>query len=183
MFDVDKVKAQMSLTLEHALKVFATFRAGIARADMLDSVQVEVYGQRMSIKQAATINVSDSKSLTVTPFDKSNIKAIAKSLQEANLDLGITAEATVIRITVPQMTQDRRMGLVKKLKEQSEHEKIAIRNRRRDALDELKKLKQDAKISEDMLKRFETEVQKITDHFTDEITKAVSKQEKEIMTI
>ena len=165
--------------MEHTIREFATLHVGAARADFLDSIKVEAYGQFMDMRQVATVSVRDNFYLSVVPFDKSNTKAI----QEANLGVGIIHEATHIRITMPKITEDRRKEFVKILGKFAENGKIAIRNARKDAMNKVKTMKQDSEISEDEQKRLEKEIQKFTDNSVDEIDKQAKKKEEEILKV
>ena len=182
-FDIKKVEKTMSGLTEHAVREFATLRVGSARADFLDTVQVEVYGQFMPIKHIATISVIDNFSLSVMPFDKNNNKAITKAIQEANLGVGVIAELTSIRITMPKITEERRKEYVKILGRYAEDGRIAIRKVRRDAMDDVKTAKKNSEISEDEAKRFENDIQKLTDKFVKQIDDACDKKEQEILKI
>jgi len=183
MFDIKEVEKTMFGLTERTLHNFSTLKVGSARADFLDTIQVEAYGQFMPIKQVATINVLDNFSLSVNPFDKSNTKAVIKAIQDANLGVGVIAEATSIRITMPKITEERRKEYVKILWKYAEEGKIAIRGVRRDANDEVKTAKKNSEISEDEMKRFENEIQKLTDKFVNEIDKQAEKKEEEILRV
>ncbi len=174
---------KMSGIVEHTIRNFSTLRVGFARPDFLEGIKVEAYGQLMPINQVATIGILDNFSLSVAPFDKSNNKNITKAIQEANLGVGIINEATHIRVTMPKITEERRKEYVKILKKYTEDGKIAIRGVRRDANDAVKNAKKNNEISEDEAKRFENDVQKMTDKFVDEIDKKAEVKEKEIMSI
>ena len=182
-FDIKNVEKTMAGLTEHAIREFATLRVGSARADFLDTVQVEAYGQFMPIKQVATVSVIDNFSLSVMPFDKGNNKAVAKAIQEANLGVGVIAEPNAIRVTMPKITEERRKEYVKILNQYAENGKIAIRGARRDANDEVKTAKKNSEISEDEARRFENEIQKLTDRFVAEIEKSAEKKEAEILKV
>ena len=181
--DLNAVDKQMAGIVEHTIREFATLRVGSARADFLDTIQVEAYGQFMPIKQVATISVVDNFSLSVVPFDKENVKNVVKAIQDANLGVGVIAEAGSVRITMPKITEDRRKEYVKILGQYAEKGKIAIRGARRDAMDKNKTLKKNSEISEDEEKRNEKEIQKLTDKYVDEIEKASAKKEQEILKV
>lgn len=183
VFDIKIVEKQMSGSVEHTIREFNTLKVGSARVDFLDTIQVEAYGQFMSIKQVATISVVDNFSLLVAPFDKSNQKAIVKAIQEANLGVGIISEATGVRITMPKITEDRRKEYVKILGKYAEDGKIAIRRIRQDAMNKIKALKKDSLISEDEAKRNENDVQKLTDKYILEIETSAKKKENEILKV
>lgn len=180
---VKNIEKKMMGITEHTLRNFATLRVGFARADFLDNIQVEAYGQLMPIKQVATVGVLDNFSLSVTPFDKANNKGITKAIQEANLGVGVINEATYIRITMPKITEDRRKEYVKILKKYAEDGKVAIRGSRRDGNDNVKNAKKNGEISEDEAKRLENDIQKLTDKFVAEIDNKASIKEKEIMNV
>lgn len=182
-FDIKKVEIAMNGVLEHYNREFASLNVGKASADFLNSIQVEAYGQYMPIKQVATINVIDNFTLMVAPFDKNNIKTTAKAIQEANLGVGVIAEATSIRVTMPKITEERRKEYVKILKKYTEDGKIAIRGIRRDANDEIKTDKKNSEISEDIAKRLENDVQKLTDSFVNKLDEASEKKEAEILKV
>ena len=183
MIDIASIEKQMAGVFEHTVREFATLRVGFARADFLDSVQVEAYGQFMPIKQVATINVVDNFSLSVVPFDKSNVKSVVKAIQEANLGVGVIAEANSVRITMPKITEERRKEYVKILGRYAEDGRIAIRKVRRDAMDDVKTAKKNSEISEDEAKRFENDIQKLTDKFVKQIDDTCDKKEQEILKI
>ena len=183
MVDIVNVEKKMASVFEHAAREFSTLRVGFARADFLDTVQIEAYGQYMPIKQIATINVVDNFSLSVVPFDKSNVKSVVKAIQEANLGVGVIAEANSVRITMPKITEERRKEYVKILNRYTEDGRIAIRKVRRDAMDEIKTAKKNSEISDDEAKRLENEIQKLTDRFVKQIDDACNKKEQEILKI
>ena len=183
MFDVKKVEKTMSGIVEHTVRNFSTLKVGVARVDFLDTVQVEAYGQFMPLKQVATISVLDNFSLSVVPFDKSNNKAVIKGIQDANLGVGVIAEATSIRITMPKITEERRKEYVKILGKYAEEGKIAIRGARRNANDEVKNAKKNSEISEDEARRFENDIQKLTDKYVAEIEMCAKKKEEDILKV
>ena len=157
-------------------------RTGRASGQMLERVQVEYYGAMTPINQIAQISVVEGTQLVVKPYDRSIVKGIAHAIQAANLGLNPQAEADVIRIQVPQLTEDRRKELAKDAQKYGEEAKVAIRNVRRDANDAFKKLaKQD--VSEDEIKELEEKIQKSTDKYIKEVDAAVDAKSKEIMTV
>ena len=177
-----KTKNSMNGVLEHTIKKFSTLKVGVAQSDFLDSVQVEAYGQFMPIKQVATISVADNFSLIVNPFDKNNVKHIVKAIQEANLGVGVIAEAVSVRVTMPKITEERRKEYVKILYKYAEDSKISIRSYRHDAMDEIKQEKKNG-LSEDAVKNLEKEIQKLTDEFTKKIEDSAEKKEQEILKV
>ena len=183
VFELKKVEKLMEGALEHTKKEFLTLKVGSARTDFLENIQAEAYGQFMPLKQLATISVLDNFTLSIVPFDKGNGKSIIKAIQEANLGVGVIAEATSIRITMPKITEERRKEYVKILKKYAEEGKISIRSVRRDAMDEIKNDKKNSELSEDEARRSENEVQKLTDKFVKEIENLTEKKEEEILKV
>ncbi|WP_199618020.1 ribosome recycling factor [Paenibacillus alkalitolerans] len=163
-------------------KELAGLRAGRATPALLDRVQVEYYGASTPVNQLASVNVSDSRTLTIQPWDKSAIGAIEKGILKSDLGLTPTNDGSSIRISLPALTEERRAELVKTTKKYGEEAKVAIRNIRRDANDDIKKLEKD-QISEDESKRHQEDVQKLTDRFVAEVDKVLAAKEKEIMEV
>lgn len=157
----------------------ASIRAGRASAGLLDRVQVEYYGTMTPVNQLAGITVPDARTLLVQPWDKSAISAIEKAIMKSDLGLTPTNDGNVIRITIPMLTEERRMELVKLTRKSGEEAKVAIRNVRRDANDECKKLEK-TEISEDESRRMQEEIQKLTDRYIAEVDKLVAAKEKDI---
>jgi ribosome recycling factor len=163
-------------------KELAGLRAGRATPALLDRVQVEYYGAMTPVNQLASINVTDSRTLMIQPWDKSAIGAIEKAILKSDLGLTPANDGSAIRITLPALTEERRAELVKTTKKYGEEAKVAIRNIRRDANDEIKKLEKDH-ISEDESKRHQDDIQKLTDRYVAEVDKILSAKEKEIMEV
>jgi ribosome recycling factor len=163
-------------------KELAGLRAGRATPALLDRIQVEYYGSMTPINQLATINTPDSRTLMIQPWDKSSVAAIEKAILKSDLGLTPTNDGNAIRITIPALTEERRAELVKMTKKYGEEAKVAIRNIRRDANDEIKKLEKNG-ISEDESRRHQEDVQKFTDKFTAEVDKVLAAKEKEIMEV
>lgn len=166
---------KMNKTIESYQKTLAGIRTGKANPAILNTVQVSYYGMMMPITQVAQVAVSDPQTITVKPFDKSTIRDIEKAIQTADLGLNPANDGEVVRVHIPPLTEQTRKDLVKQAKKSAEECKVMIRNIRRDANDQLKKLEKDGTISEDELKRHNDDVQKKTDKFiakVDELTKA-----------
>ena len=180
---IKDVEKKMLGVIEHSKRDFATLHVGGARVDFLDTVQVNVYGSCAPIKYVATINVSDTFSLKVVPFDKNNCKVIAKAIQDANLGVGVIAEPDSIRVTMPKITEERRKEYVKILKKFAEEGKIVIRNVRHDANGAVDLKKKNDNLSEDEVRRLKKEIQDLTDRFINEIDKMTEKKESEILKI
>lgn len=160
----------------------ATFRAGKASPALLDRVQVEYYGAQTPLNQLANINTPDSRTLMIQPWDKSSLGAIEKAILKSDLGLTPSNDGLSIRISVPPLTEERRAELVKNSKKFGEEAKVAIRNIRRDANDDVKKLEK-TDISEDESRRHQDDIQKTTDKFIAEVEKVLSAKEKEIMEV
>ncbi len=172
----------MESSIAHLEKELVKIRAGKANAVMLNGVRVEYYGAQTPINQVAAIVAEDSRTLRVTPFDKSALSAIERGIVAANLGLNPQNDGIIIRISIPQLSGERRQQLVKQARAEGETAKISIRSVRRDHNDQLKKLKEDG-VSEDQIKRGEEEIQKMTAKYSDRIDEVIKKKEEEITTI
>lgn len=160
----------------------STLRAGRATPALLDRVQVEYYGAMTPVNQLANINTPDTRTLLIQPWDKSSLAAIEKAILKSDLGLTPSNDGTTIRIGIPMLTEERRTELVKMTKKFGEEAKVAIRNIRRDANDEIKKLEK-SDISEDESRRHQDDIQKTTDKFVSEVDKVLAAKEKEIMEV
>ncbi|ALS27581.1 ribosome recycling factor [Paenibacillus cisolokensis] len=160
----------------------ATLRAGRATPSLLDRVQVEYYGTMTPVNQLANINTPDSRTLLIQPWDKSSLASIEKAILKSDLGLTPANDGSVIRISIPMLTEERRTELVKMTKKFGEEAKVAIRNIRRDANDDIKKLEK-SDISEDESRRHQDDIQKMTDRFIAEVDKVLAAKEKEIMEV
>ena len=174
---------RMHKALENTKDKFSHVRAGRASVSMLDGVSVEAYGVMTPLNQVGTVSAPEARLLTIDPWDKSIIPAIEKVILQANLGFNPSNDGKIIRLVVPELTEDRRKEYVKLVKKEAEEGKIAIRNIRKDANTKLKKLEKDSEISEDELKNAETEVQKLTDKYVATIDEILAKKEKELLSI
>ena len=172
----------MDKSLAHLEKEFQKIRAGKASPDMLEGLMVEYYGVQTPINQTANITTPDPRQIIVQPWDKSIINEIEKAILAANLGFNPKNEGEVLRIIVPAITEERRKSLVKQAKSEAEDTKIGIRNARRSANDEAKKLEKEG-IPEDDVKKLQDDIQKLTDDYTEKIDKLFEAKEKDIMTI
>ncbi|MCZ8512336.1 ribosome recycling factor [Paenibacillus filicis] len=163
-------------------KELSSLRAGRATPALLDRVQVEYYGSMTPVNQLANINTPDSRTLMIQPWDKSSMSAIEKAIMKSDLGLTPSNDGSSIRIVIPALTEERRAELVKMTKKFGEEAKVAIRNIRRDANDDVKKLEKNG-ISEDESRRHQEDIQKFTDKFIAEVDKVLSAKEKEIMEV
>ena len=180
---INKGKTEMNEHVAKLQKDLATIRTGRASAQLLENVRVDYYGTPTPIKQMALINVLDAKTLEIQPWDISSLNEIDKALQKADLGASPVNDGKVIRITLPSMTEDRRKMLAKNISKMSEDFKVAVRNTRRDVLEKVKKAQKAGEITEDDLKRYETDVQKATDANIAQIDKLVAEKEAEIMKV
>ena len=180
---LNKTKTNMAEHVARLERDLATIRTGRASAGLLENIRVDYYGTQTPIKQMAVINVLDAKTLEIQPWDISSINDIDKALQKADLGASPVNDGKVIRITLPSMTEDRRKQLAKNISKMSEDFKVAVRNERRDVLEKLKKAQKASEITEDDLKRYETDVQKATDANIAKIEQVIKNKEAEIMKI
>jgi ribosome recycling factor len=178
----NKAKALMSQAVEHLDKEFHKIRAGKAHPQMLDSVKVESYGSQMPINQVASLNTPDARSIIIQPWDKNLITPIEKAIMAANLGFNPQNDGITIRIIVPELTGERRKDLVKQAKNEMETAKISIRNARRIAIEDGKKLEKEG-IPEDACKKLSADVQKLHDDFIKQADDLFNAKEKEIMTV
>lgn len=180
---IKKIEERMNLSLSSYGKELSTVRTGRANPKMLDGVKVEVYGQKMPISQLATVSIPEPQMINVQVWDKANISAVDQAIRTSDLNLNPLVDGQLLRIAIPKLTEERRKELIKVLKTIAEKAKVAIRNIRRDSLEELKKEQKDKNLSEDDLKKNSNEVQKITDLKIAEIDKKLSEKEVEILKV
>jgi ribosome recycling factor len=174
---------KMDKTIQSFKKDLASIRTGRANASMLDMIKVDVYGQMMPINQLATVSVPEARLITVQVWDQTNVKNVDSAVQKSDLGINPQIDGSVLRLRIPDLTEERRKDLIKILKNIGEKNKVAVRNIRREGNDELKKFLKDKKISEDENKIFEKNIQKLTDDHIANIEKILSEKEKEILQI
>ena len=179
-FSEKNFSSKMDKSIQSLKKDISTLRTGRANTNMLDTIKVDVYGQLMPIEQLATISVTEARLITIQVWDKSNISVIDTAIQKSELGINPQIDGQIIRLRIPDLTEERRKELIKILKGMGEKCKIAIRNVRREANEDLKKKLKEKKISEDENKSFEKNIQKITDSNIDHIDKIIAEKEKEI---
>ena len=180
-FNEKNYSTKMDRTIQSFKKEISTLRTGRANSAMLDMIKVDVYGQMMPINQLATISVPEARLITVQVWDKSNVSLIDSSIQKSELGINPQIDGQLIRIRIPDLTEERRKELIKVLKSMTEKNKISIRNIRREANEELKKKLKEKKITEDENKNFEKSTQKLTDDHISLIEKIMSEKEKEVL--
>jgi ribosome recycling factor len=176
-------EAKMGKALEATRSDFAAVRTGRASPALLDRIQVEAYGSNVPLKQVASVNSPDGRSLLVSAFDKTTVGAIRKAIETSDLGLNPNIDGQNIRLSIPPLTEERRKDLVKVIRKKAEEHKVAMRNVRHHAVDALKTLHKNHEITEDVNKRGNEQVQKITDRFVKQIDELLGNKEKEIMEV
>ena len=174
---------KMDKTIQSFRKEISALRTGRANPSMLDIVKIDVYGQLMPINQLATVSVPEARLITIQVWDKSNVSIIDSAIQKSDLGVNPQIDGQIIRIRIPDLTEERRKELIKVLKNMSEKSKVSIRNIRREANEDLKKILKDKKITEDENTAFEKSIQKLTDDHILSIEKITTDKEKEILQI
>ena len=180
---IKTAEEKMQKTISVLQKDLSTMKAGRANPTMLDRIQVDYYGSLCPLNQVANISAPEPRVLVITPWEKNILKDIEKAILVSDLGINPSNDGSIIRLIVPELTEETRKNLVKNVKKTGEDAKIALRSIRRDANDKIKALKKDGDISEDEVKSAEENVQKVTDSFVKEIDAIVVAKEKEIMSI
>ena len=183
MFDDNSYRLKMSKTIEVFSKELNTLRTGRANASMLDFVKVEVYGQKMPINQLGTISTPEPRTINIQVWDVNNISFIDSAIKKSELGLNPQIDGQLIRLPIPDLSEERRVDMKKMVKSMGEKCKVSIRNIRREANDDLKKMLKSKEISEDDEKNYEKNIQELTDKNINLVDEKVSAKEKEIMTI
>jgi ribosome recycling factor len=178
-----KYRDRMDKAVSALKDEFSSLRTGRASAGLLDQVMVEAYGSMVPISQVGSVSVPDPRSITVSIWDKGVVVSVEKAIRNAGIGLNPVVEGTNLRIPIPPLTEDRRKDLAKIAGKYAEHQRIAIRNVRREANDDLKKAQKEAVITEDELKRMETEVQGFTDAAIKRVDETLKTKEQEIMQV
>lgn len=176
----DQLKQRMESALEALRREFSGLRTGRASVSMLDPVKVEAYGGVSPLNQVANVSVPEPRLITVQVWDKTLVKAVEKGIRDAGLGLNPQPDGALIRVPIPELSQERRLELVKIAGKYAEQARVAVRNSRREAMDELKKQHKDNKISEDEHKNQSEKVQQITDQYVSKIDETLAHREKEI---
>ena len=174
-------EATMTKTLDYLKEEFANIRAGRANPHLLDKIRVDYYGTPTSLQGVANVSVPEARVIAIQPWESKMIKEIEKAIMASDIGITPSNDGKIIRLTFPELTEDRRKELAKDIKKKGEAAKVAIRNIRRDANDAIKKAGKE--ISEDETKKMETDAQKMTDRFIEDIDKVVEDKTKEIMTV
>ena len=183
MFKEELYTQKMTKTFDVFVKELASLRTGRANAAMLDLIKVDVYGQKMPINQLATITTPEPRVINIQVWDSNNVAQVDSSIKKSDLGLNPQIDGQLVRLPIPDLSEERRMEIKKIIKVMGEKCKVAIRNIRREGNDELKKNLKSKEISEDEEKKFEKTIQTHTDNFVKKVDEKVSIKEKEIMTI
>ena len=180
---LNNAKEKMEKTLNVLDSQFAAIRAGRANPAVLNPIQVDYYGTPTPIAQMAAVSVQDARILVIQPYDATSLKSIEKAIQASDLGINPNNDGSVIRLAFPQLTEERRKELSKDIKKLGEEAKVAVRSIRRDANDKVKAMKKNSEVTEDDVKNFDKDIQKLTDKYIENVDKAVAVKEKEIMTV
>lgn len=180
MNELQETKDRMTKAIEFLKMEFSKLRVGRATTSMVDGVSVDAYGSAMNLKEVATVNAPDARTITIQPWDKGVIGNIERAILAANLGITPMNDGNIIRITLPPLTEERRKEFAKQIKQMGEDAKVSIRSSRRDAIDAAKKKEE---LSEDEMRRFQDDVQKLTDQYTKECDTLVEKKSKDVMSL
>ena len=181
--DIDDLQRRMEGAISPLTKDFQGLRTGRANTQLLDSILVEVYGATMPVNQVATVSVPEPRMLSVQVWDKDNVKLVEKAIRESELGLNPQLDGQLLRIPLPDLSEDRRIELSKVAAKYAENAKIAVRNVRRDGMDKLKKMEKDGNLSQDDKHLYDEEIQSLTDQSVVQIDELLSKKEEEIMQV
>jgi ribosome recycling factor len=179
---LDDAKDKMNKALSHLENELAKIRAGKANPNMLQGIMVDYYGSKMPLNQVSNINTTDARTLVIQPWEKNMIDPIEKAIFAANIGLTPVNSGDMIRINIPPLSEERRHVLVKQSKHEGENAKVSIRNTRREAIEEIKKLQKEG-VPEDEIKKAEDEMQKQTDNFSKKVDEILHRKETEIMAV
>jgi ribosome recycling factor len=181
--DIDDLERRMDGALDALRKEFSGLRTGRASASLLEPIMVEAYGATVPINQLGNINVPEPRMISVQVWDKGNVKAVEKAIRNSALGLNPAVDGTLLRIPLPELSEERRQELVKVAHRYAEQARVAIRNVRRDGMDQLKKLEKDGHISQDEHKVWADEIQAMTDKHTETVGELLQAKEKDIVTV
>jgi ribosome recycling factor len=183
MTTIKETKGKMEHAIEHLQEDLKNIRTGRANPGMVESINVEIYGTQMKLRDVANITVPEPRQLLITPYDGQNASAIGKGIEKANLGLQPIVDGNSVRINIPEMDESVRNEMVKVCHQKREHAKVSIRNARRDGNDSIRKQKADGDLPEDQMKRMEKEIQDLTDEFCKKADEISSIKEKEVTTV
>lgn len=177
------LKHRMDVAVDVLKREFAGLRTGRASVNLLEPIQVEAYGSKMPITQVGSINVPDPKMITVQVWDRALVSYVEKAIRDANLGVNPQSDGQLVRVPIPPLNEERRKEITKIASRYTEEAKVAIRNVRRQGLDELKKLEKDGHVSQDDIKKHTKEIQDLTDHYIKELDAAYAHKEQEILQV
>ncbi|PIJ99775.1 ribosome recycling factor [Lysinibacillus sphaericus] len=180
---LEQAKEKMNKTIAAFTRELSSIRAGRANASLLDRIMVDYYGAPTPINQLAGVSVPEARLLVITPYDKTILGEIEKAIMKSDIGITPTNDGSIIRLMIPALTEERRKDLVKQVKKEAEDAKIAVRNVRRDANDDLKKLEKAGGITEDDLRGYGDDIQKLTDEFIVKVDQVTKDKEKEILEV
>ncbi|MBM7552719.1 ribosome recycling factor [Thalassobacillus pellis] len=180
---INETKTKMEQAVQAYSRQLATVRAGRANPNLLDSVNVDYYGASTPLNQLAQVSAPEARLLVITPYDKSAIAEIEKAIQKADLGLSPSSDGNVVRINIPALTEERRKDLVKVVGKYAEEAKVQIRNIRRESNDKLKKAEKDGDLTEDELRGYQDDVQKVTDEYVSKVDELSKNKESEILEV
>lgn len=180
---ISDVEERMKKSVKNLQKEFAAIRTGRATPSIFDNVKVDVYGMQMPINQVATISCPEARLIVINPWDKTNMSAIEKSILKSDLSLNPSSDGNLIRIQIPELTEERRKEYVKLARQKAEECRVAVRNIRRDGNDMIKDLEKEKEISEDDSKVAIAKIQKVTDSIIEEVQSVTENKEKEILNL
>lgn len=181
--DLDDVKRRMQGALDVLMGEFGGLRTGRASTALLEPVMVDAYGSSMPINQVATVNVSDSRMISVQVWDQGLVSSVEKAIRDSGLGLNPSADGNSVRVPIPQLSEERRVELTKVAHKYCEQARVAVRNIRRDGMDKLKRQEKDGEISQDEQRAWGDDLQKLTDRFIKDIDEALASKETEIMQV
>lgn len=180
---LDQAQDKMNKSIAAFSRELASIRAGVANASLLDRIQVDYYGSPTPVNQIAGVSVPEARLLVISPYDRSALGDIEKAIMKSDLGITPTNDGNIIRLMIPALTEERRKDLAKLVKKEAEEAKIAVRNVRRDANDDLKKLEKAGEITEDELRNFGEDIQKLTDSSIVKVDELAKEKEKEILAV
>lgn len=180
---IANTKEKMTKAIQAYTRELSSIRAGRASASLLDRIVVDYYGAPTPVNQLASVSVPEARLLVIQPYDKTIVTDVEKAILKSDLGLTPNSDGTLIRLAIPPLTEERRKELVKQVKKEAESAKVAIRNIRRDANDDLKKLEKNGEISEDDLRGYSDDVQKITDEYINKVDELTKSKEQDILEV
>lgn len=180
---VEKTESRMQKTIDNLIEEYGAIRAGRANPKILDRLSVSYYGSMTPLRQVANISVQEGRTLVIQPYDRTLIKEINKAILTSDIGINPSDDGTAIRLVFPELTGERRKELTKEINKKAEGAKVAVRNIRRDSMDEAKKLEKNGELTEDDRKELENKIQKSTDKFIKNIDDETDRKSKEIMTV